>query len=313
MKDIYFLLTPRYLALAVVGPAEAFRMAQDEGAPFRLHIAGPATECVCSLGLVSRIGPLPDAVADGSLVIVVGTVDEDADYAMSEAQQLVAWLRQHIRPQVALATVCSGALLAGMAGLLDGRACTTHHSIVAKLAATAPRARVLDNRVFVEDGHIATSAGITTGMDLALALIERHAGSDVAARVARRMVLYSRRAGDDVQLSPWLAYRNHLHPAVHRVQDAIARDPSQPWPLAALAERVHLSPRHLTRLFRQQTGVSIVEYQQRLRVALVRQLLQQGVAVERAAEGGGFASARAMRRVWAKFETQLPGQVGGGL
>jgi transcriptional regulator GlxA family with amidase domain len=313
MKDIYFLLTPRYLALDFVGPGEAFRMAQDEGAPFRLHIAGPATECISSLGMVSRIAPLPVAVADGSLVIVVGTVSEDLDYATPEAQQLVAWLRQHIRPQVALATVCSGALLAGMAGLLDGRACTTHHSITAKLAAAAPRARVLDNRVFVEDGHIATSAGITTGMDLALALIERHAGPDVAARVARRMVLYSRRAGDDAQLSPWLAYRNHLHPAVHRAQDAIARDPAQHWPLDSLAARVHLSPRHLTRLFRQQAGVSIVEYQQRLRVAVVRQLLQQGVPVERAAEGAGFASARDMRRVWAKFEQQLPGQVAAGL
>ena len=309
IKDIYFLLTPRYLALDFVGPAEAFRMAIDEGAPFRLRVAGPETECVSSLGLSSIIEPLPETLAAGCLVVLVGTVDEDADYRTSEAQQLVAWLRQHITPEVSLATVCSGALLAGMAGLLDGRACTTHHSITAKLAATAPKARVLDNRVFVEDGHIATSAGITTGMDLALALIERHAGPDVAASVARRMVLYSRRAGEDVQLSPWLAFRNHLHPAVHRAQDVIARDPSQHWTLAALAERVHLSARHLTRLFREQAGVGIVEYQQRLRVAVVRQLLQQGVPVERAAEGAGFASARDMRRVWHKFESISPGQL----
>ena len=309
MKDVYFLLTPRYLALDFVGPAEALRMAIDEGAPFRLHVAGPEPECVSSLGLLSVIAPLPQALADGSLVILCGTVDEDADYATPAARRLIAWLQRHITPEVSLATVCSGALLAGMAGLLDCRACTTHHSITAKLAALAPKARVLDNRVFVEDGHIATSAGITTGMDLALALIERHAGADIAARVARRMVLYSRRAGDDPQLSPWLAFRNHLHPAVHRAQDLIARDPALRWPVEALAERVHLSPRHLTRLFREQAGVGIVEYQQRLRVAVVRQLLQQGVAVERAAEGAGFASARDMRRVWHKFESVNPGQL----
>lgn len=309
MKDVYFLLTPRYLALDFVGPAEAFRMALDEGAPFRLHIAGPDTECVSSLGMLSRIDPLPETLAAGSLVILVGTVNEDEDYATPAAQRLVAWLRQHITAEVSLATVCSGALLAGMAGLLDGRACTTHHSITAKLAATAPAARVVDNRIFVEDGHIATSAGITTGMDLALALIERHAGPDVAARVARRMVLYSRRAGDDPQQSPWLAFRNHLHPAVHRAQDLIARDPAQHWAVDALAANVHLSARHLTRLFREQAGIGIVEYQQRLRVAVVRQLLQQGTPVERAAEGAGFASARDMRRVWGKFEAQSPGQL----
>ncbi|MFC3625041.1 GlxA family transcriptional regulator [Vogesella amnigena] len=305
--DIWFLLTPRYLALDFVGPAEALRMAIDEGAPFRLRVAGPARECVSSLGLASLIDPLPEVLADGSLVVLCGTVDEDADYATPEAQQLVAWLRRHITPQVQLATICSGALLAGMAGLLDGRSCTTHHSIVGKLAAVAPAARVLDNRIFVEDGNIATSAGITTGMDLALALIERHAGADIAARVARRMVLYMRRSGDDPQLSPWLAYRNHLHPAVHRAQDLIAREPAQRWAVEELAGRVHLSPRHLTRLFREQAGVGIVEYQQRLRISLVRQLLQQGVSVERAAEGAGFGSARDMRRVWSKY---LPGSPG---
>ncbi|MFC3530973.1 GlxA family transcriptional regulator [Vogesella facilis] len=306
--DIWFLLTPRYLALDFVGPAEALRMAIEEGAPFRLRVAGPARECVSSLGLASLIDPLPDILPVGSLVILCGTVDEDADYATAEAAQLVAWLRRHITPQVQLATICSGALLAGMAGLLDGRSCTTHHSIVPKLAAVAPAARVLDNRIFVEDGNVATSAGITTGMDLALALIERHAGADIAGRVARRMVLYARRAGDDPQLSPWLAFRNHLHPAVHRAQDLIAREPAQRWPVELLAERVYLSPRHLTRLFREQAGVGIVEYQQRLRIAVVRQLLQQGSSVERAAEGAGFSSARDMRRVWQKYQPGSPGQ-----
>lgn len=308
MTDVWFLLTPRYLALDLVGPAEAFRMAVEEGASFRLHIAGPEQECVSSLGLVSRVDPLPDALADGSLVVLVGTVSEELDYATPAARCLVDWLRQRVTPRVQLATVCSGALLAAMAGLLDGRACTTHHSLTARLAALAPAARVLDNRVYVEDGHVATSAGITTGMDLALALIERHAGPDVAARVARRMVLYTRRAGDDPQLSPWLAYRNHLHPAVHRAQDLVARDPTRRWAVAELADRVHLSPRQLTRLFREQAGVGIVEYQQRLRVALAHQLLRQGVSVERAADGAGFASARDLRRVWHKFEAGAPGR-----
>ena len=178
-----------------------------------------------------------------------------------------------------------------------------------RLARLAPLARVEENRIFVEDGQVATSAGITAGIDLALWLIESLAGSVVAARVARRMVIYVRRDGSMAQQSPWMAHRNHLHPAVHRAQDLIAQDPQRHWPVSELAERVHVSPRHLARLFAQHAGLSIIDYQHRLRVALARERLERGESVECAAQQAGFGSARSLRRVWQKFEHLSPGAV----
>jgi len=142
-----------------------------------------------------------------------------------------------------------------------------------------------------------------------LPLIARHAGPAVALAVAREMVVYLRREGNDAQLSPWLANRNHLHPAVHRAQDLIAQDPQRHWPVSELAERVHVSPRHLARLFAQHAGLSIIDYQHRLRVALARERLERGESVECAAQQAGFGSARSLRRVWQKFEHLSPGAV----
>ncbi|SBT09290.1 Transcriptional regulator, AraC family (fragment) [Candidatus Accumulibacter aalborgensis] len=203
--------------------------------------------------------------------------------------------------------VRAGALLLAAAGLLDGRRCTTHHSLIAALQAAAPAAKVEENRVFVEDGPVLTSAGITTGIDLALHLIERHAGAELAGRVARRQVVYQRRGGNDPQISPWLAHRNHLHPAVHRAQDAIAQDPARSWSLEELAGCAHVSARHLTRLFAEHAGISVVGYQQRLRVARARELLvDRQLSVEHVAELAGFASARDFRRVWQRYEGGAP-------
>ncbi|VTR45591.1 transcriptional activator FtrA [Serratia fonticola] len=117
------------------------------------------------------------------------------------------------------------ALLAAQAGLLDGYHCTTHHAVIDRLRQQAPAALVKENRIFVEDRGVFTSAGITAGIDLALHLVNQYCGADRALEVAREMVVYFRRSGDDPQLSPWLRYRNHLHPAVHRAQDVMAAEP----------------------------------------------------------------------------------------
>ena len=121
-------------------------------------------------------------------------------------------------------------------------------------------------------------------------------------------MVYLRRTGSDPQLSPWLAYRNHLHPAVHRVQDALSRTPEREWALVELAALAHTSVRNLTRLFRQHAGTSIVDYQQRIRIAHARQLLENPRnSLERVAELVGLSSARSLRRVWAKVEGRSPG------
>ena len=304
---IYLVLTPNVLMLDYAGPAEALRMARDMGAPIALHACGPQGDIPTSLNTgLTGLEALPSALPERSLVLVVGNSNEAVDYATDAARAVVHWL-QALPPGIRLASICSGALLLAQAGCLDGRHCTTHHTLIADLQALAPRAQVVSDRIFVDDGEVLTSAGITTGIDLALYLIEQEAGAELAARVARRLVMYQRRGTHDPQVSPWLAHRNHMHPAVHRAQDAVAREPQRNWTLAELADVACVSPRHLTRLFAQHAGISVVVYQQQLRIARAKQLLaQHGWPVERVAEACGFASARDLRRVWRKYEPGSP-------
>jgi transcriptional regulator GlxA family with amidase domain len=187
----------------------------------------------------------------------------------------------------------------GDAGLLDGRQCTTHWSRVDDLQHRFPRARVLTNRLFVEDGPIITSAGIVSGIDMALGLVEREHGPLVAVAAAREMVIYIRRDGSQRQHSVYLDYRTHLHPGVHRVQDWLIAHPEEGASLDKLARVAGLSPRHLTRVFRQATGVSIQEYRTRLRLERARSLLRDpGLTLEAIAVRCGFESSRQLRRIW---------------
>jgi transcriptional regulator GlxA family with amidase domain len=203
--------------------------------------------------------------------------------------------------------VCSGALIAARAGLLDGRQCTTHHALCDALRALAPAAKVLENRLYVTDGLISTSAGITAGIDMMLQVVADLAGPRAASAVARDMVVYMRRGGADPQLSPWTTGRNHVHPALHRVQDAIAADPTRDWDAAHLAEIACSSTRHLGRLFHDHAGVSPLDYVNGLRVAVARELIaQSSLDMEAVAERAGFGSARHMRRIWKMFDEAAP-------
>lgn len=325
LQPVYLLVMPNTLLLDVAAPAEALRIAnhQQDDVRFVLRYVGTQRSVDTSIGLrLSPLDVLPLDVPDDAWLVVTGTVekplpvqvtdhgamparsDSPADDAETRA---VAWLRQVVRPTHQLACICTGALLAARAGLLDTRACTTHHGSCDELRTLAPGARVADNRLYVRDGNVWTSAGVTTGLDLMLTLIADATGPLCAAAVARQMVVYARRAGADPQLSPWLEGRNHLHPALHRVQDAIAADPAHDWTLATMAEIACASERHVTRLFREHAGVAPIDYLHRLRIALAREMLGNSrLDLERIAERAGFGSSRHLRRVWHKFEALPP-------
>lgn len=307
---IYFVLTPQFLLLDYAGPAEAFRIAAGLGAPFDLHTISPAPTLTSSLGLdISNLAPLPESMPVNAMVFLCGVVKSAEHYQLAEAQTVVDWLKAISSPGLRVACICSATLLAARAGILNGRRCTTHHSLIDRLRQQAPLARVEDDRIFIEDGPVFSSAGITAGIDLALFLIEKLAGAPMAQEVARHMVIYLRRNGQDAQLSPWLAHRSHLHPNIHRVQDAISRAPEKHWRVADLAAIALMSERNLSRLFRQHTGVGMVEYQQSLRIAHAKNLLENPRhSIEKVAELAGFSSVRDFRRVWAKFEKTLPRQ-----
>lgn len=296
--DVWFVMLPGVLALDMTGPAETFVLAQDA---FRLHYIGPDAEVPTSIGLnMGNISPLPETLPTGSLLVLPGVSDSAHFFNTPQANLVLHWLMR-LQPQIhnqsiTLMCVCSGAVLAAKAGLLSGVQCTTHHDVIARLKAAAPTAQVKENRIFIEDRGIWTSAGITSGIDLALHLINRLRGPETALAVAREMVVWFRRSGDDPQISPWLRYRNHLHPAVHRAQDALTAEPQKAWQLADIAECAHVSPRHLTRLFQQHLGISVRDYLEQLRLVIAEQSLLQGRGAEQAAQAAGFSSPRQLHR-----------------
>jgi transcriptional regulator GlxA family with amidase domain len=199
-----------------------------------------------------------------------------------------------------LVTVCVGAVLAADAGLVGTRQITTHHELLDDLATLAPAAHVQANRVFVEDGPLLSSAGITAGLDLALHLITGVCGPAVAAAVAEVMVVFTRRGLQDPQRSPLLEHRDHLQPAVYRVQSAVIAAPQADWTATRLAEAAHVTPRHLARLFRQHVRLSPHAYVDPVRGCLALHALEGGASHATAARLAGFGTARRMRSALAR-------------
>ena len=173
-----------------------------------------------------------------------------------------------------------------------------------ELAAVDPRCDVVANRVFVADGAIHSSAGVTTGIDLLLHRISDTCGPALAAQVAQAMVVALRRGPDDPEFSPFLHHRNHLHPALHRVQDAVGQQPQADWNVPAMARVAHTSPRHLTRLFIEHAGIAPLSYLRRIRLATAEAALQSGQNVTQAALMAGFSSDTQLRRAWHQFGRQ---------
>jgi transcriptional regulator GlxA family with amidase domain len=309
--DVLFVILPETLLLDLAGPAEAFRIANQRlrrrgRAPaFALRFVGPQAQCATSIGAaLAAVEPLPDMLSRTTWVVLLGQ-PSGAESALRAPlprawTRTRRWLTQVVQPRlnngVRLLTVCAGALLAADAGLLANRRCTTHHEMLADLQRIAPSAQVLGNRVFVEDGPVVSSAGITAGIDMALHLIAQTCGDAVAAAVAQTMVIYLRRGSDDPQLSPLLAGRNHLHAAVHRVQNAIGDDPARAWPLDAMAAVAHVTPRHLTRLFATHVGRTPRAYVEAIRVAHAHDAIERGAAPKQALGAAGFAGDRQWRR-----------------
>lgn len=308
---VFFVLLPDSLILDWAGPAEALRIAnqalaaREQPPRFDLRFVGPRPSPATSVGVrIADLAPLPDPLLAPSWLVLVGTPGRRLDAKEPAIRETIDWLRRQTlaRDCVRLVTVCAGALLAGHAGLLHGRRATTHHHHLEELRDIAPGCDVVGNRVFVIEEAVASSAGITTGIDLALHLIAQECGAALAAQVAQTMVVALRRGPHDPELSPFLAYRNHLHPALHRVQDAVSAEPQRDWTVPRMAQVGSASPRHLTRLFLEHAGTSPLQFLRRLRLAVAQAALQSGCGVTRAAEMAGFSSDTQLRRAWRQFE-----------
>lgn len=307
--DVHFVLLDDSLLLDWAGPAEALRMANQwrqahgQAPAFALHFVGPRSHTRSSVGAqVTGLGPLPDLSAPTRTqwVVLVGLPGDRVELNTAPARELLHWLRglRLAQDRVELVCICAGTVIAAHAGLLAGRQTTTHHHHLDELRQAAPGCTVLSNRVFVLDPPLSSSAGVTTGIDLFLHRIAAVCGPALAAQVAQTMVVALRRGPGDPELSPFLRYRDHLHPALHRVQDAVSQRPQEAWTAQSMAAVACTSPRHLSRLFLTHAGVAPLDYLRRIRLDLARAALNAGCSVGRAAELAGFSSDTQLRRAW---------------
>jgi transcriptional regulator GlxA family with amidase domain len=300
VSRVVFLLVPGLHLLDLAGPAQVFGSAVDLGYDYELSYLAEQSTVHTAQGLpVCARTDWPE-LTSADLIVVPGWRAQALASTGPLADSTLDRLRGHFAAGGTVASVCAGADALGRAGLLDGRRCTTHHDLQDELALRYPKATVVRDVLYVVDGRLITSAGIASGIDLALYLMATRHGPSVAARIARTMVVYARRNGDEQQSSAMVRHRWHLNDTVHRVQDLIEGRLADRLPLADLAGAAGCSERTVTRLFARATGTTPLRYQQLLRVERAEHLIGQGVTVESAARTVGFEDARMLRRLRAR-------------
>ena len=297
---VIFAIADQVELFDLAGPAQVFYEAACAGADYRIVHASIQQEAASAQGVaLAKLEPLPKSAGAGDIVLVPGSsILRSTGWARNNASFL-AWLRSAHRNGATVASVCVGAFALGAAGLLDGRSCTTHWKYVDALQQRFPRAHVIANRLYVFDGTIATSAGIASGVDLALAMVERDQSARIAAVVAREMVISVRRLGSQEQLSSYFSGRDHMVHEVHVVQDWLVDNPGISFTLDELAARAGVSTRTLTRQFKAATGRTVNAYATSLRLEYARSLLRDpSLTIDDIAERCGFADGRHLRRLW---------------
>ncbi|GAA1087730.1 GlxA family transcriptional regulator [Nocardiopsis composta] len=291
-------------SLDVTGPAEVFSGADvflaacRAGAPgYRVVTASPGGAAVrCSSGLRLLPEAALEEVGPGDTLVVPG-----GPGTRVPDERVVAWLREEASGARRVASVCSGAFLLAEAGLLAGRRATTHWDLCADLARRFPDVRVEPDPIFVRDGAVSTSAGVTAGIDLALALVEEDAGREPAAMVARYLVMYLRRPGGQAQFSAVLAAQEARRPPVRELQHWIAANPGADLSVEALAGRAGLSPRQFARVFAEEVGVTPGRFVEGVRLEAARRLLEEtGEGVVAVARACGYGTAEALRRAFVR-------------
>ncbi|HWU05829.1 MAG TPA: GlxA family transcriptional regulator [Streptomyces sp.] len=305
-RSVLVVLFDGVQSLDVSGPVEVFAGASRfPGVSYDLRTAsldGAPVRCSSGLTLVPDAA-LADVPVPDLLLVPGGAGTRTPD------PELVSWLRTHAPQARDLVSVCTGALLLAEAGQLDGHRVTTHWSVCETLARTYPAVRVDPDPVFVRDGRLATSAGVTAGIDLALALVEEEHGRDVALTVARHLVVFLRRPGNQAQFSAQLIAQTAVREPLREVQHWVTEHPGADLSVEALAARAGLSPRHFARAFQAETGLTPGRYVERVRLEQARRLLEDtGDGITGISRASGYGTPEAMRRAFVKALGTAPAE-----
>jgi transcriptional regulator GlxA family with amidase domain len=298
MRRVVIVAFPGVQTLDVTGPAEVLRAAT------KLHPPGyEVTVAAMEQGPLrtSTVKFVPDLPLSAcrfpidTLIVAGGTGTRRAE----DDEALIAWLREAAKRSRRVTSVCTGAFLLARAGLLDGRHATTHWASCPELAERYPAVSVEPDPIFVRDGNVATSAGVTAGMDLALALVEEDLGRGVALKAARWLVVFLKRPGGQAQFSAQLAAQTADRAPLRELQAWIPDHLDEDLSVPALASRAAMSERNFARAFRRETGMTPAAYVEAARVESARIALETGdLPVENVARQSGFGTVETMRRAF---------------
>ena len=299
-KSVAIVVPPNAQSLDVSGPLDVFLEANRQlgEASYDVRLISAGADRVVRVGGMSLVadGAIADADQPIDTLLVAGTPDYAQAYSSTD---LHAWLRRCTPQTRRYGSVCTGAFFLGAAGLLDGMQATTHWQHAAELAERFPAAKVVPDQIYVEDGRLYTSAGVTAGIDLTLKLIEDDHGRELALLVARRLVVFLKRPGGQSQFSAHLAAQIASEDRIQSVQHWILDHLSLDLTLQTLAERAAMSVRNFARVFSAETGVTPADFVEMARVDAARRLLEDtDTPLQRVASRCGFASPDTMRRAF---------------
>jgi transcriptional regulator GlxA family with amidase domain len=306
-KRIVVVAFPEVQALDVFGPSEVFSVAHRYStARYSIELVAVEPSIVTSSGIRLQMhSALADCTGPIDTLIVAGG---DATRQAARDGALIAWLRAAAPRSRRVASVCTGAFLLARAGLLDGRRATTHWEACEELARRYPHVSVDPDPIFVRDGDVYTSAGVTAGIDLALAMLEDDHGPEVARMVARSLVLFLRRPGGQSQFSAAMASQPAEREPLRELQAWLADNLAGDLSVPALAERACMSPRNFARAFKREVGMTPASYVEALRVERARALLETSqAAVDEVARSCGFGTVETMRRSFRRRLGVSPG------
>ena len=298
MRRVVIVAFPGVQTLDVTGPAEVLRAATKLHPPgYEVTIAAPEAGPLRT----STVTMVPDQPLSAcrepidTLIVAGGTGTRRAE----DDEALIAWLKEAAPRTRRITSVCTGAFLLAKAGLLDGRRATTHWASCADLAERYPAVTVEPAPIFVRDGDVATSAGVTAGMDLALALVEEDLGRDTALAAARWLVLFLKRPGGQAQFSAQLAAQTADRAPLRELQAWIPDHLDADLSVPSLARRAGMSDRNFARAFRRETGMTPAAYVEAARVESARIALESGdLPVESVALRAGFGTVETLRRAF---------------
>ncbi len=301
MQKVAFIIPPTVELLDLAGPVQVFTEAKVNGMEIDIEFYQYSEEPVSTAGLgFGKLANFRTAkLKEGDFVFVPGM---DNDYVNSipfrAEREFFRWLKDCSDKRITICSICSGAFALGHAGLLKDTECTTHWRRVDALQVQFPQAKVVADILFVKSNNVYTSAGISAGIDLALAILEDLKGPLFTHKVARGLVVYHRRSGQHKQQSIYLDYRNHINPQVHEVQDYLIDNLSKENDIESLASLVGMSARNLSRVFKEKTGSTVLEYLTLLRREYANTMLNNPeYTIEYIAAKCGFKSARQLQRI----------------